>query len=86
MSQAALRAGELLADLEKVRTALDGTVALAAGMDQMDQARRLADRPAYSVLRTTAEHALGIVDRITEYLREQAHTTGPSGHRDGGPQ
>lgn len=85
MSEAAVHAAELVVELETVRTALGGTIALTAGLDQVDQARHLKDKPAYSVLRTSAEHSLGILDRVLEYLRTQAHTAGPAGHRDGEP-
>jgi hypothetical protein len=85
MSEAAVHAAELVVELETIREALGGAIALTAGLDQVDQARNLKPQPAYSGLRTRAEHALGIVDRVLEYLRTQAHTTGPAGSRDGEP-
>lgn len=67
-------AGDMAAEMDRILSALAQTRIYLAGLDQADAARELADRPAYSPLRTRVETAEEAAQRVQAYLRGEDKT------------
>lgn len=78
---------DLAHEMQTVLRALEHARVLVAGLDQVDTARRLAGRVAYSPLRTLLEHAEQAAARVIAHLGAQtsARPEQLCVSRDGGP-
>ncbi|GAA2389060.1 hypothetical protein Cme02nite_71310 [Catellatospora methionotrophica] len=78
---------DLANEMQTVLRALEQARVLVAGLDQADTARKLANKVAYSPLRTLLEHAEQAAARVVGHLGTQVPSPldQPCLSRDGGP-